>query len=143
LDHGRHILGPTVETTLLCHAVFVLTGRRSTSQGPMTSLQDPVTHGRRKHKIVVGVLNPQFMGETLGVFRIVICQRICIVNGGGVPLWFPMPKKCVNRFSNHGHGPINSKRIKHLNSSGPCLSTPRVFCGSSGVLRHHERPQIR
>lgn len=62
LDHGRDIVGPTIEATLLCHAGFVLTGRRSTSQGLKTSLQD-LCIWKKKPKVVVGVLNPQFLGS--------------------------------------------------------------------------------
>ena len=62
LHHGRDIVGPTVEATLLCHAGFVLKGRRPTSQSK-TSLQDQDLYERRKHKIVVGVLNLQSIGR--------------------------------------------------------------------------------
>lgn len=64
LDHGRDIVGPTIEATLLCHAGFVLIGRRSTSLGPKKINARPNIYIYIYMKeVVVGVLNLQFLGS--------------------------------------------------------------------------------
>ena len=112
LDHGRDIVGPSIETALFCHAGFVLSGRRSTSQGPKTSLQDLYMKEESQR-----LLSAFWILNSCGAKRKrLICSGLSFViefalSVVEVPLWLfwlPMQETCVNRFSRQ---PSNSMRI--------------------------------